>query len=317
MKKIALLLLIFITFIGKGQNLVQNPSFEKFTLCPDNFSSGAPDELSYSIGWCSFGQTPDYYNTCSANSQIKPPNCFLGFQYPHTGNAYAGFVSYYTQSGNYRELIGGNLLSTLVTGQKYFISFYVNFSGQNQITIASNKIGVKFSTVPYSYSNPAPINNFAHFYSNDIITDTINWTMIRGSFIADSAYSYIIIGNFFTDSLTDTILLSPGIAAYYYIDDVCLSTDSLYCADWLGVNENSANNKEAISIYPNPATEFITLESERLMNGKLYIINNLGLVVKEEEVKQTNEKTLSIRNLPAGLYLLKYNSNIMRFSIVK
>jgi hypothetical protein len=97
-----------------------------------------------------------------------------------------------------------------------------------------------------------------------------------------------------------------GMYSWFYIDTTCV----------IGVPETALESNK-LKLYPNPATEFITLESERLMNGKLYIINNLGLVVKEEEVKQTNEKTLSIRNLPAGLYLLKYNSNIMRFSIVK
>ena len=73
--------------------------------------------------------------------------------------------------------------------------------------MASNKLGAKFSTVSYSYSNPIQINNFAHVYSDSVIKDTTSWTLIKGEFTADSAYQYISIGNFFDDINTDTITI--------------------------------------------------------------------------------------------------------------
>ncbi|NMD01197.1 MAG: T9SS type A sorting domain-containing protein [Bacteroidales bacterium] len=314
MKKITLLLSIIISLNGFSQNLVPNPSFEQYVLCPDN-----DYQISYCVSWDSYRESPDYFNTCSTSFNYAPPECYYGFQYPHSGNAYAGFSPFSSQIQNYRELMGANLLSTLLTGQKYFISFYINLGGNvfRGATIASNKTGVRFSTVPYSYSNPAPINNSAQFYCNTIISDTIKWTRISGSFIADSAYNYIIIGNFFTDSLTDTLNLSTiNKYSYYYIDDICVSTDSLYCENWLGIDKNNDKNEE-ISIYPNPATELITLQSEQVMNGKISIFNNLGLEVKEENIKQEHEKTIDIRTLPAGLYLLRYKEQTLRFSVVK
>ncbi len=77
------------------------------------------------------------------------------------------------------------------------------------------------------------------------------------------------------------------------------------------------NNVSNFTVYPNPAVTNITIENDRLMNGKIYIINNLGLVVKEEEIKQGNEKTIDIRTLPTGLYLLRYKEQTLRFSVVK
>jgi hypothetical protein len=314
--KITSIILIIFSLNSYSQNLVPNGNFESYDLCPDFWC-----QISYCTSWNSFRATPDYYNTCSTSSDFAPPNCYYGFQYPHSGNAYAGFACYYIYSVNYRELMGANLLSPLVFKQKYFISFYVNMGGgeNSKNTIAINKMGVKFSTIPYSESNPAPIDNFAHFYTNTIINDTVNWVKISGSFVADSAYNYIIIGNFFNDSLTDTLNLetvNENESAYYFIDDICVSTDSLYCENWLGIDKNNDKNEE-ISIYPNPATELITLQSEQVMNGKISIFNNLGLEVKEENIKQEHEKTIDIRTLPAGLYLLRYKEQTLRFSVVK
>jgi len=73
----------------------------------------------------------------------------------------------------------------------------------------------------------------------------------------------------------------------------------------------------SLKLYPNPATSYITLQSEQVLNGNISIFNNLGLVVKEEEIKQVNEKTIDIRTLPAGLYLLRYKEQTLRFMVVK
>ena len=295
--------MLFITLNVSGQNLVPNPNFEQYTICPTNWF-----QISNCIFWDSNRETPDYLHTCSSSNNISPPNCFYGFQYPHSGNAYVGFISYSTFGSytNYREMIGANLLLSLVTNQKYFISFYVNLGGQNQATIASNKIGIKFSTVQYSYSNPAPINNFAHFYTDSIITDTAKWTKISGSFIADSAYSYIIIGNFFNDSLTDTISFGTNsVFAYYYLEDVCVSTDSLYCENWLGVKEQSVN-KEDVTIYPNPCTNELNVKYNNVPYEQttLSIIDIFGRIVMQVKT-QESEYTFNTEKLPAGLYLLK------------
>ena len=267
MKKILFESMLFITLNVSGQNLVPNPNFEQYTICPTNWF-----QISNCIFWDSNRETPDYLHTCSSSNNISPPNCFYGFQYPHSGNAYAGFYTLAKSPQNNKEFIGSQLLSTLTIGQKYYITFYVNRGGQNQAVIASNKIGVKFSTIPYSDTNPAPINNTAHFYTDSIITDTAKWTKISGSFIADSAYSYIIIGNFFDDSNTDTITYSIGSidVAYYYLDDICVSTDSLYCENWLGIKEQSANNNKITIIV------IILIKNNKVSKNK-YVINKLLL----------------------------------------
>jgi hypothetical protein len=292
MKKILFILFVFFTINGLSQNLVPNPGFEQYSSCPYNV-----DQLSLCMPWSSYRETPDYLNTCSNTTLlITPPDSYNGFQFPHSGNAYAGFYVFASNSPNNRELIGSSLSSALIIEQKYFISFYVNLGGSlfSKSTIASNKMGVKFSTVPYSYSNPAPINNAAHFYSNSIIDDTVKWTRISGSFVADSAYSYIIIGNFFADSLTNTINLATiNKYAYYFIDDVCVTTDSLYNENWLGVKEQNVNNNKKILIFPNPTSGKFTITSnsnEAITNiiisdvtGRVVYENSFGSNVYDTE----------------------------------
>lgn len=109
--------------ICKGQNLVPNPSFEEYNTCPDFW-----DQISNCTGWDSYRETPDYDNTCSSYAEITPPNCYSGFQYPHSGNAFAGLYTFYYANFS-RELIGAQLLSSLSIGQKYYISFYINLAG--------------------------------------------------------------------------------------------------------------------------------------------------------------------------------------------
>src|SRR5207253_1670664 len=106
-----------------------------------------------------------------------------------------------------------------------------------QENIATNKIGALIATYQYyDTTGKTSFKNYATLYADSIIKDSINWTKISGSFIADSIYKYLIIGAFFDNAHLDTLNLpfdtngnSHNQVSYYYIDDVCVSTDSLTC----------------------------------------------------------------------------------------
>jgi hypothetical protein len=216
-----LLLLLPFTICAQS-NLVDNPSFEQLDSCP--YSVG---QAHFATGWTSYKQTPDYFNSCNfPNSLVGIPDNIAGHQIPHYGNAYIGIQTFFTPGT--RELIGSALLSNLIIGQEYYFSMYVSCGFDTALigdACASNNLGVKFSTVPFDINHPAPIDNFAHIYSDSLIVDTAAWVQIKGSFIADSSYGYIIIGNFFDDMNTDTIQFIHNYSrCYYFIDDICLST---------------------------------------------------------------------------------------------
>ena len=83
--------------------------------------------------------------------------------------------------------------------------------------------------IPYSRFIPAPIDNFSHIHSTAIITDSTAWTKISGTFIADTTYKYLILGNFYNNANTNTSgCINVNVdEAYYYVDQVSVSADSV------------------------------------------------------------------------------------------
>ncbi|MBK7964752.1 MAG: T9SS type A sorting domain-containing protein [Bacteroidetes bacterium] len=299
------LLAVFNSAANAQLNLVPNSSFEDTVYCP--FSLRQIDACEH---WLNFGNSPDYFNACS-NPAFAVPNSQFGYQYAHSGNAYAGAIFYRrpnTPVGpNYREYIGVKLLSKLVIGQKYYVSFFVVNGGLLNDAIANNKIGLKLYTVNFDSSSPPPLLNTSTLFTDSIIIDTLNWTKISGSFIADSTYEYLSIGNFFNDSFTDTIEILPFFTnGYYYIDDVCLSTDSIYNETWTGIH-HQIKDEFVIYIYPNPSNGFLSVESPlRIDNYSIYNIQ--GQLINEVKVNKAFSFEINLSNNANGMYLLQIQS---------
>jgi hypothetical protein len=244
MKKLLPLILIFTCSFCKAQNLVPNWSFEDTVSCPLT-----ADQVERAVYWNSYRESPDYFNYCSSLQMGSTgiPTNLCGYQYPHSGDAYAGFISYDLTGSPYREYIGVPLIQPTIAGQKYYLTFYVSWCGTESFVLANNKLGAALSSIPYSKQNPYPITNNPIAFSDSIYRDSLNWSKVQLSFIADSVYSYLILGNFFDDVHTDTMLLGPyPNCAYYYIDDVCLSTDSVLCSGL--TNTVQLNNLDKVPI---------------------------------------------------------------------
>lgn len=335
MKKILLICLLLLPFrLLKAQiNLVPNPSFEQLLNCPFEV-----DQMVYCSEWDTYGNSPDYYNSCGNNptssfqSIVDVPSSFTGFQRASSGNAYAGIdiwadpsQSFFNNS-MYRELIGCHLIQRLVIGTKYFFSCDINLASRSMY--ASNNIGILCTNRPYDEIH-LPIYNKTQFNMQSIYTDTLNWLKIKGSFIADSNYNQLIIGNFYVDSLT-SLIYSNGYdssvntlhehVAYYYIDNVCLSTDSVYAYNYEFISENIGLNQfnEVSStqvVCPNPViNEFtISLPAE---TKRIQIHNPLGqLLINQELNKSLTTYKKDISELPSGLYFVTIISrNESRYS---
>jgi len=296
-----LLLILSTSFSAtlKAQNLCPNFSFEGTVACPTGIS-----EIANAVAWSSYRITPDYFNQCN-NGQAGVPYNYHGYQNARTGNAYAGVIIFTKGgTGNVREYIGGQLNQSLDTGQKYYASFYISraLNKTQLVNIAANKIGMRFSTVPYSEGSPVPIDNHAQIYTDSIITDTINWVKISGSFIADSAYRYLSIGNFFKDSLTSYIPFdSVSNEAYYFIDDICISTDSVTC-NGVGENINEISNS-SIRIFPNPARDWIEIRGSEIQSLVLYDV--LGMVIYASTPEISSPFQINTSSFSRGVYFLQ------------
>jgi len=307
MKKVLLVLVVMLgQIIMLGQNLVPNPSFEVNDSCPSG-----PNQVNRVQNWFAVTNSPDYYNSCATIWTLSVPHNYLGYQFAHTGNAYCGMYSY--ASTDYREYIGTQVTSTLLVGQKYFISFYLSLS--NIYNTGCNKFGCKLSTTPIVYNTLTPDNNDI-FHSNFIVTDTVNWVQISGSFIADSAYNYIAFGNFHDNVNTDTTIIGLSNHGYYLIDDICLSSDSTTCN---GIRENVANysNVTPFVVFPNPTTSSFTITStDKIKEVTMYDV--LGCEILKQ-VQNDQSETIDVSKLPSGLYFaeLVTEKGVMRRKFVK
>jgi len=309
MRKI-LLLLVVSFFVGKNceaQNLVPNPSFEDTVACPNS-----ADQTFNATGWSQFSASPDYFNSCSLDTfvgsiYVGVPINFCGYQYASSGSAYCGLATYFTAGLNYREIVGRTLSVILTPGTKYYASIKVCLAEVS--TFASNNIGISFSTIQYNeWPNLAPVNNQAMVYSTSVITDSSNWTTVSGSFVADSAYKYIMIGNFFTDENTDTLPSNTSSnfnTTYYYIDDVCVSPDSLACDLTPEGIYNLKEAKASINLYPNPATQQLIIDNGQLIIKEIEISDALGRVQSCEFKVQRPVTKIDIHSLPSGIYFIK------------
>jgi hypothetical protein len=315
MKKLFLLfLLILKNHPSEAQmNLVPNPSFEDTVYCPFGL-----DQLNAAIGWSSYRNSPDYFNGCNNFNGIGTPNTSFGFQYAHSGQAYIGLITYrkYNSSSgyNYREFAGAALNIPLQLGVKYFFSFYV-VAAEKISGYLSNNIGLRFFNLSFSNLNPAPIDNFSHFKIDTILTDSLNWYKFSGSFIADSNYSHICIGNFYDYLSTDTISFnSTPDYAYYFVDDVCVTTDSLYNETWTGLSNFEQNE---VNVWPNPVQDYFQFKSSQIID-EINIYDICGKLLKSERVNLL-EGRINLGMISRGIYIasFKKENNISVYKFFK
>lgn len=286
-----------------AQNLVPNPSFEDTLFCPLYLT-----QIYAAANWLNYGISPDYYNSCN-NSGVNVPNAVFGYQYAHSGNGMAGiFLRRRANSPdgpNAKEFIATELNTTLNIGSKYYFSCFINFSYIPQAAIACNKFGMKLSTVPYDSSQfLSLINNFAHVYSDSIVSDTVQWFKLSGSLIADSNYHFLILGNFFDDQSTDTVSFSPAHDfSYYYIDDVCLGLDSNFCDTWTLLQHEIEMDYDFINIFPIPTSNYLNIQSDLpIINLKVY--DTFGKIQYVKSGIHNNKYQINISHLSNGMYFL-------------
>ena len=140
----------------------------------------------------------------------------------------------------------------------------------------------------------------------NIITDSHNWTIIKGSIIADSAYQYILIGDFFDFTYRFFRYNDPDFLnqiAYYFLDMRFVSTDSLACnSSPESINEISYKG-DLINIFPNPATNELTLDYS--LTDKCYFELFDGLGAKRKDVALDNgsqTERIDLTDIDSGLY---------------
>jgi hypothetical protein len=174
-----------------------------------------------------------YCNTCIPN---VPDNIFT-YQWPRNGQSYGmtGILCFTPQCSPYpnRGYFRNRLKDKLVNGKTYCVKLYANLSNPSSYGISNigfffvdnsidtiTKISAKLTYINPQFENP----------SSNIIVDTLNWTLITGTFVANGTEKNCVIGNFRSDAATTKTLTNsaylPAINTTILIDDVsCIPID--------------------------------------------------------------------------------------------
>lgn len=299
MKKLLLCtVVLFAPVCWYAQNLVPNPSFE------DTVSAPAGGLMEDATGWINCGLSPDYYNAGfdSDGFGFGVPNCFYtGYQNAYNGNAFAGMAITLIpeQPG---EFIGIQLTQPLIIGTKYFVSAYI--SRADDYPCSSNNLDFKFYNSLYFLPtfNPPPLDNFSHVNSAALVTDSLNWQLVGGSFTADSTYQYLVIGNFHDLSQTDTLNCYNLPSAYYYIDDVCVSADSMTCLIPT-LNTQPPIKISEVSIYPNPTSGYLHINNP-IHSEYFSLTNCMGQTIGYSRLEE-GDNIIDIGSYTNGMYFLE------------
>jgi hypothetical protein len=221
-------------------NYISNGSFEQLTDCiyPDNFKKVKYWRSidSVNIGNCAIA------SVCFTNV----PYTYFGYQFPRTGNNFATFFPLCFQNfctiNNSRGYVRNRLKTNLVAGKTYCVKFYVIVSENS--TYSHDSYGIYFgdNSLDTITQINRPLNYLVPQVKNpagNILNDTLNWTLVTGTFVANGTEKHCVIGNFNLDAnVTKTInqissihqsIYTPNFTYTYtnaYIDDVsCIPTD--------------------------------------------------------------------------------------------
>ncbi len=326
--RFTLILRLFALFSTTGaidhcdaQNLVPNGSFEEIIDCPR-----AVGQLFKAAEWHRGGvASPDLFNVCDVGDTCGVPQNFFGQQTPATGNGYCGMWAYSKAPGGNgtHEIIGARLNEPLIIGQTYWASLKVSWSSSYPSPLvltryATDKMGVLLKMdSTYGQSNWLPWPNYAHVYSEEVISDSLNWTVIQGHFVADSSYRFIYVGNFFGDDQTDTVAMDPNgntDISYYYVDDVCLSANPLDCDIGVGIHANDVPRELRLWIASNGAIKVPISPNGNLLGVELFNAHG-ELLLASSAVGDGNLLSISPGVLTPGLYILRLTDELTSRSL--
>ena len=117
--------------------------------------------------------------------------------------------------------------------------------------------GLRFTMTPYLQDTGwEPLPNYAAAFMSVPPTDTSMWYQVSGVYVPDSAYQFVVLGNFFADTLLTLVDINPNgtfQAVYVYYDDVCVSYSAGDCGVDTGVSEPWG--EKGMRAYPNPFTD--------------------------------------------------------------
>ncbi len=228
MNRFILIISLFIFFndaLVSQSNLVLNPSFE------DHYDTSLIGIYSFAPGWVTNWSDPnhgssDYFLPNSNGAQSTPPGNAAGFEYPHSGLCYGGFVCLSDSFDDFHEYVQATLGSPLEFGKSYAIECFVStadlfpncisdigFYFSNTLLVFT-PIGQRITLMP-QLENP----------DTNFVLARNGWQRISGTYNAIGGEQFLSIGNFTSYTACHFVTCgdsSPYQASYMFIDDVAV-----------------------------------------------------------------------------------------------
>jgi hypothetical protein len=185
-------------------------------------------------------QKPQYWDAIDSNkfmgillskiiSPFLVPASSFGYQWPRNGNNYLLSTIFFkpntSQTG--RGYPRNTLKQTLQSGKIYCVKYYYCITNQSSAGI--DGLGAYFGNntldtitqcdKPIVYLTPQVQNP-----TNNILTDTLNWSLLTATFVANGTEKFMLLGNFKSDIATNSIVINPTnlplVATDFLFDDV-------------------------------------------------------------------------------------------------
>ncbi|MBK8707540.1 MAG: T9SS type A sorting domain-containing protein [Flavobacteriales bacterium] len=301
--------LLFVALNCEAQNLVPNGSFEETDSCWQINTWYYPE--TGPLGWFSTAGSGDYYLSCLTYGAFNGvPLSAWAFQYPQEGSSYVGVITYSVNAQS-REFFAIELAAPLQVGSTYYASFYASaswngFEQYPQCYLASSHVGMRFTVEAQQWDFGDPLPPFPNSAQVDypaILADTVNWVLVSASFVADSAYRYVLIGNHFDNAHTDTLHLGSSIQyarAHTLIDNVCVSLDPLGCPLVNGIAVGAENN---LVFFPNPVSDVLRIQG--VAPGQRVSVQDVCGRLIWWETGTGREMSWDVQGSAPGMYLLR------------
>jgi len=217
-------------------NFVQNPSFEELDTCSVGGFRIPP--VSWDTLRAGGGGGPQICSLCGPNFLTIPTTGAGSYQVAKSGHNYTYMQCWtsMTISANYhyeRCYIQNRLVGTLQQGHSYCVTYYTSLMNESKYSIT--EIGAylddgSIATIPWGASTQSPQVKSP---VGVLLTDTLGWMKVQGSFVANGTERYITLGNFKTTAATTrsvmptapTFTYQRAIADYYFDDISVIDID--------------------------------------------------------------------------------------------
>ncbi len=212
--------------ITKSGNLVPNPGFELLAKKPVGWMANKYEFHETMALWTSpnLGSPDVLVNELLPNLWPPRPHVSMDGYRARSGKNMVGIKTWGCGQRvmHCKEFLQVKLTEPLQPGKSYELELWVSVLHNG---VKANKLGAGFSRQFLADASAQKIGTVRPVaYFTEIVAPGLNeWWPLRYTFVADSSWKYLLIGNFFPDSSTAVDTSASEIPyAYYLIDDVSL-----------------------------------------------------------------------------------------------